>query len=51
MLNFCPIHKEQFINKLKEIKQNYTKNNSNNKFIKDICNNVVNKYNRKLRSK
>ncbi|WP_339049294.1 hypothetical protein [Spiroplasma endosymbiont of Colias croceus] len=22
MLNFCPIHKEQFNNKLKEIKQN-----------------------------
>ncbi|WP_395473129.1 hypothetical protein [Spiroplasma endosymbiont of Nomada rufipes] len=47
MLNFCLIHKEQFNNKLKEIKQNYTENNLNNKFIKDISTNVVNKYNKK----
>lgn len=47
ILNFCEIHKKQFNNKLKEIKQNYTQNNLNNKFIKDISNNVVNKYNKK----
>lgn len=46
MLNCCPKHKEQFNNKLKEIKNHYTKNNLNNKFIKDISNNVVNKYNK-----
>ncbi|WP_342253370.1 hypothetical protein [Spiroplasma endosymbiont of Zeiraphera isertana] len=45
-LSFAPslIHKEQFNNKLNEIKNHYTKNNLNNKFIKDISNNVLNKY-------
>lgn len=49
MLNFCQIHKEQFNNKLNEIKNNYTKNHLNKKFIKDISNNVVNKYNKKIK--
>ena len=42
--NMCYFHKKQFKNKIKEIKNHYTKNNLNNKFIKDISNNVVNKY-------
>ena len=46
ILNFCLIHKEQFNNKLNEIKNYYNKDNLNNKFIKDISNNVVNKYNK-----
>ncbi len=46
ILNFCQIHKEQFNNKLKEIKTYYN-NNLNNKFIKDISTTVVNKYNKK----
>ena len=49
ILNLCQIHKEQFNNKLKEIKNHYNKENLNNKFIKDISTTVVNKYNKKIK--